>query len=80
MGERQKDLIGSRLFGALAVSKGVAAMCTSALTVFVGELSGPGQAFRALQKGHSNTSTPHNLFRAKLKFTNSAGPHLMWPL
>ena len=70
MGETQRDLIGSRLFGALNVS--------SARPVFVSAAQ-PGPGIQSFTKGHSNTSSPHNLFRVKLQFTNSAGPHLMWP-
>lgn len=60
MGERQKDLIGSRLFQALTVSKGDVATCTSTLTVFVGGVS--RQVIQSFTEGHSNTSSPHNLF------------------
>lgn len=51
MGERQRGLIRSRLFRALAVSKGDAAVWTAALGLFVGQ----GQAVAALQKV---TATP----------------------
>lgn len=79
MGERQKGLIGSRLFRALTVSKGDAAICTSTLTVFVGDLSGPGQAFRALQEVTATPPVPITSLGSSFQFTNSAGPHLMWP-
>lgn len=58
MGERQKDLIGSRLFRALAVSKGDAATCTTALTVFVGDQNRQGQAFRALERSQQHLQSP----------------------
>lgn len=48
------------------------------LAVFVGDLKRAGSGVRGFTKGHSNTSSPHNLFRVRLQFTNSAGPHLMW--
>lgn len=54
MGERQKGLIGSRLFRALAVSKGDAATCRTALPVFVGDQSRQGRAVNALKV----TATP----------------------
>lgn len=30
-------------------------------------------------KGHTNTSSPHNLLRVELPLANRAGPQLMWP-
>lgn len=77
MEERQRDLMGSRLFWARAVSKGDAVMCTR-VCVSRGQAASCG--FHSFAKGHGNTSSPRNLLsRVKSQFTNSAGPHLMWP-
>ncbi len=89
MGERQKDLMESRLLLSAGCFKERRCHMHSdtqthahkhAHTYCVcwrPEQAGPG--IQSLTKGHSNTFSPHNLFRAKLQFTNSAGLHLMWP-
>lgn len=38
-----------------------------------------GPSAQSFTKVTGNTSSPHNLFRVKLPFANSAGLHLMWP-
>lgn len=79
MGERQRGLMGPRLFRAFAVSKGDALPHVPPHSLFVGEPGRQGQAFKVLQKVTATPPVPITFFRVKLRFANSAGLHLMWP-